>query len=196
MSDLTFTVHPAAVSCAAAPFRDLVSAVRPEQLDDATPCSGYDVRGLLNHILYWTPRLRAALRKDPPPEEGGGAAELGGPAWADEFRAQVDGLVNVLAEPAAWTGTARLGGGDLPAAMVGSMVLCEFVVHGWDVARATGQAFTCAPETAAAVHEVLTQIAPQGRRMGAFGPEVEVAATAPLLDRALGLAGRDPAWPP
>jgi hypothetical protein len=51
---------------------------------------------------------------------------------------QVDGLVDALGVPGAWDGMTKMGGGELPAPMIGEMVLGEFVVHAWDLAKATG----------------------------------------------------------
>ncbi|MEU6643252.1 maleylpyruvate isomerase N-terminal domain-containing protein [Saccharomonospora sp. NPDC046836] len=65
MSDLPETVRTAAV-----PFRDVVRGLPAERLDDPTPCAEYDVRGLLNHLLYWAPRLLAAARREPAPPQG------------------------------------------------------------------------------------------------------------------------------
>lgn len=112
----------------------------------------------------------------------------------DRLEGQVDALVDAFAAASAWQGTTRMNGSDVPAAMTGSMVLCEFVLHGWDLATATGGHFDCEPATAEAIEHVMHTTGEQGRAMGAFGPAVGVAETAPALDRALGLAGRDPNW--
>ncbi|TMR88631.1 hypothetical protein [Nonomuraea basaltis] len=71
--------------------------------------------------------------------------------------------------------------------------------HGWDLARATGQPFTCNPANTAAVLAFTSASAlpdQAANREGLFGPVVEVSEDAPELDRALGFAGRDPAWTP
>lgn len=78
--------------------------------------------------------------------------------------------------------------------MIGGMVVCEMVTHGWDLARATGQKPSWDDELLEYVHEEITRTAEQGRQMGAYGPEVPVPASSSALDRALGLMGRDPGW--
>jgi uncharacterized protein (TIGR03086 family) len=73
------------------------------------------------------------------------------------------------------------------------------VIHGWDVARASGQPYDCDPELLNAVHGFVPQFAgpeQEPARKGLFGPVVAVPDDAPLLDRVIGLAGRDPAWSP
>ena len=91
----------------------------------------------------------------------------------------------------------RLGDSAMPGDMALSMILWEYQVHGWDLARATGQPWSPPAEAA----EESLEFAPgmltddyQGEGK-AFAPRVRVPATAPPLDRLLGLSGRDPAWP-
>jgi uncharacterized protein (TIGR03086 family) len=85
----------------------------------------------------------------------------------------------------------------MPGAVAGMVAIDELVLHGWDLARATGQPFTCDPGSTQVCFEFTTlSAAPGAAREGLFGPVVEVPPEAPLLDRALGLSGRDPAWTP
>jgi uncharacterized protein (TIGR03086 family) len=81
---------------------------------------------------------------------------------------------------------------EMPASTIGGMVLGEFVIHGWDLARATGQR----PQWPAGPLEFLwdetVKIAEMGRDMGVYGPAVPVPDAAPVLDRILGLTGRNP----
>ena len=67
-------------------------------------------------------------------------------------------------------------------------------MHGWDLARATGQAY--APDTAAlhVAYEMLAASVDDPSRGDIFGPVVPVPEEAPLLDRVIGLSGRDPGW--
>jgi uncharacterized protein (TIGR03086 family) len=75
-------------------------------------------------------------------------------------------------------------------------MLGELVIHGWDLAMATGQAFPCPPDAAEATRRVLADMAPMGRSYGIFAAEVPVPESASALDRALALSGREPAWRP
>ncbi|EOD68267.1 TIGR03086 family metal-binding protein [Amycolatopsis vancoresmycina] len=181
---------------AAAEFLRIVRAV--PDLTAPTPCAGYDVRGLLNHLLYWGPWLVAAGRRESPPSPSGGEAEaaLVTDDWRAALEKQTETLVDVFETPSAWTGTTALGTAELPAAVVGDMVLGEFVLHGWDLARASGQALDCDPAAATAVYESAVAMGEQARSMGVYGPAVAVAEDAPPLARALGAAGRDPGWTP
>ena len=89
----------------------------------------------------------------------------------------------------------QAGGVHLPGEVGGLVALDEIVLHGWDLAVATGQPFDVDPDLLTAVHGFVASFDPDPNAEGRlFGPVVEVPADAPLLDRVLGLAGRDPAW--
>ena len=86
---------------------------------------------------------------------------------------------------------------DAPAEMVGATAADELVVHGWDVARATGQPYEAEPEMVAVARAFLdafaTPDAPAGPEV-AFGPARLLPDSEPPLDRLVAMAGRDPAW--
>ena len=93
----------------------------------------------------------------------------------------------------------KAGPVDLPGEIGGLVALDEIVVHGWDVAKATGQPFSVDPATLQAVHDLVIQFSGPGteeQRAGGFGPEIAVPADAPLLDRVLGMVGRHADWTP
>ena len=184
---------------AAAAFVQTIRAIDPAQLGARTPCSGYDVRGLANHLLFWGPSLEAAARKESvsPPAGAEDDVDLARGDWAAALEAQVERSVAAWSEPRAWEGTTQLGSPmELPASLIGNMVLGELVVHGWDLARATGQHLAVDDEVAEHLAEEVAKTAEQGREMGVYGPEVPVPETAPPLHRVLGLTGRDPGWAP
>jgi uncharacterized protein (TIGR03086 family) len=108
-------------------------------------------------------------------------------------------LVEAWRDPEAWEGMTEAGGVTMPAEVMGVVALDELVLHGWDLARATGQPFSCDPASTAAVLE-FTRASAQpehaASREGLFGPVVEVPEDAPPFERALGFAGRDPRWTP
>ena len=91
-------------------------------------------------------------------------------------------------------GMTRAGGVDLPGEVAGAVVLDEIVLHGWDLARATGQPFDVEEDLLQVVYGFVSSIGPDDRDGSLFGATVEVDSNAPLLDRVLGLSGRNPAW--
>lgn len=185
------------VAAAAAPTIETVRGIAPDQLDARTPCDEYDVRGLVNHLLFWGPSLAGAARKEPvsPPAGREQDVDLVTPDWARRLEAQTEHLVASWSEPDAWQGVTRMGGPmELPGSMIGGMVLGELVVHGWDLGRATGQDPQWTDEVLEVTYDMVAKTAEQGREMGVYGPEVPVPDTAAWLARILGLTGRDPNW--
>ncbi len=188
-------LHPAAREVAR-----LLDGV-PDDLGRPTP-SDIPLAQLLDHLMGLTLAFTWAARKTPP--EGGSrppssSADDLDPGWRDELPRRLDELAAAWREPAAWEGMTEAGGVTMPAAAMGTVALDELVLHGWDLARATGQEFRCDPASTAAVLDFTTETAkPENAagREGLFGPVVPVPADAPPLHRALGLAGRDPAWTP
>ena len=98
-------------------------------------------------------------------------------------------------DPLAWEGSTFAGGFEMPGEVVGLVALDELVVHGWDIAVATGQSYDPpALEIEAAMAFVTSFEAPRDGRL--FGPIVPFLDDATALDRLLGLTGRDPFWQP
>jgi uncharacterized protein (TIGR03086 family) len=178
----------------------LVGGVSDGQLGGVTPCPAYTLGDLLDHVGGLAIAFTAAARKADPP---GGSQGPSGDAsrleegWRDRVTRDLDALASAWADPSAWTGTAVAGGVEMPAAVAALVALDELVVHGWDVARASGQHYDVDPASLEAVHGFVAQFSGPGQeesRAGLFGPVVPVPEDAPLLDRVLGMAGRDPNW--
>lgn len=74
------------------------------------------------------------------PGTGTDAAHLG-PGWRDSVAQHLRELGEAWDDPAAWQGSANVPGLDLSNEMWGKITLTEVVVHGWDIAKATGQPF-------------------------------------------------------
>lgn len=177
----------------------LVSAVRDDQLSDPTPCPEYAVRNLLGHLLGLAIAFRDAGRKelgpttDTDPQAALPDIEPGG---REALPQVLDELAGAWRDPAAWTGDTRAGGVSLPGDIAGAVAVDELVVHGWDLARATGQPYDPDPAALIATHSFLDAATDDPGRGEIFGPVVPVADDQPLLDRVIGLSGRDPQWKP
>ena len=179
----------------------LVGSVSDDTLDTPTPCD-IPVGALLDHIASLSAAFTAAARKDgsaasgpPPPPDVANLAQ----DWRDSIPHALDELARAWSDDAAWTGSTRIGGLDMPGEAAGVVALDEVVLHGWDLARAIGQPFDLDRETLEALVAFLTHMAEPGMvaaREGLFGPVVSVRDDAPLIDHIVGFAGRDPAWSP
>ncbi|KOU55327.1 hypothetical protein ADK57_44825 [Streptomyces sp. MMG1533] len=178
----------------------LAEGVFDAQLGDATPCPEMAVRNLLGHLAGLAVAFRDAGRKDlgvttdTSPEA---AVPDIAPGWREELPKVLDELAEAWRDPAAWTGMTRAGGVDLPGAVAAAVAVDELVIHGWDLARATGQPYAPDPAALQASYDFLLMAAEDPDRGGGiFGPVVPVPVEASLLDRAVGLSGRDPGWTP
>ncbi|MFE7169523.1 TIGR03086 family metal-binding protein [Streptomyces sp. NPDC057616] len=177
----------------------LAEGVREEHMAGPTPCPDYTVRGMLGHVLGLTVAFRDAARKDlggttDTAPDAAAVPELG-PGWREELPKILDELAEAWRDPRAWTGMTRAGGVDLPGAVAAAVATDELVIHGWDLARATGQDYTPDPAALQTSHDFLLAAANDPSRGGGiFGPVFTVPDGAPLLDRAVGLSGRNPDW--
>ncbi|MER5515036.1 TIGR03086 family metal-binding protein [Streptomyces sp. NPDC002763] len=175
----------------------LAERVTDEQLTASTPCPDYVVRHLLGHVAGLSVAFRDAAHKnlgtttDHRPD--GTLPELG-PGWRQELPKALDELAQAWLDPSAWRGMTRAGGIDLPGEVAAAVAADELVIHGWDLARATGQSYAPDPAALEAAYGFLRMAAQADR--GPFGPLVPVPESAPLLARAVGLSGRDPGWKP
>ena len=181
---------------------NLIRAVPDDRLGGPTPCPEYTLGDLVDHVGGLTLAFTAAARKDTG-EIGSQRASGDAARLEDDWRARIADDLQTLAEawrdPVAWTGTTRAGGVDLPGEVAGLVALDELVVHGWDVAKASGLPYEFDQQSLEAVHDFVAQFSGPGmeaQREGMFGPVVEVAQDAPLVDRVMGMAGRHPSWSP
>ena len=177
----------------------IATGVRDDQLDDPTPDEGRTVRQLLGHVLGLVVAFRAAADKELGPLTDTSPDRAGWPdvedGWREELPVRGAALVESWRAPDAWQGMTRAGGVDLPGEVAGLVALDEVVLHGWDLARATGQEYDADPASAEALLPFVSGFDPGGTP-GLFGPALDVSADSPVFDQVLARAGRDPRWSP
>ena len=187
----------AEMAAASAEAARVVGNVPHNALDTPTPCGDWDLRTLLNHTILWT--SYSAERR----AHGESVAEelmnkdfTADPGFREDYARQIGQAVRAWSAPEAWAGTRNVMGDATPAADVGAMLLMETGLHGWDVARATGQEFTVDDRTAKALEDVVSAQAELFRKYQGFADAVEPPKNATAFERALTLSGRDPDWKP
>ncbi|MGJ5892044.1 TIGR03086 family protein [Streptomyces sp. V2] len=184
--------HAHLVACAAEAAR-VARGVPAARLDGPTHCGDWDLRTLVNHwVLYTSHGLEHRALRTQLPEKLTETDFTADPAWADAYAAQLDRALAAWSGPGVWEGEIDLGYATLPAAELAELLIKETVLHGWDVATATGQEFRVSQETAALVLDVVRKHGDLYRQYDGFAAPVQVPDDAPVFDRALAESGRDP----
>jgi uncharacterized protein (TIGR03086 family) len=169
----------------------IVDGVDDTRFGDPTPCPDWSVAVLLKHLLTLTDAFADGARKVPRTDTLAPSADLP-PGWRDELRVRLDALVDAWRDPAAWAGEATVGGVTLPSDLTAAVCADELVVHGWDLAVATGQPYDPDPDVVRAALSFAEQFADmQG---GPFGPSLPVPPDATPLTRLLATTGRATDW--
>ena len=179
----------------------LLEAVPNGSLGAPTPCPDLSLGALIDHVGGFAKVFAASAKKElgeltaQPPDPRADNLE---PGWRARMAADLSALADAWDAPDAWEGMTQAGGQELPGAMAGRIALDELVVHGWDIAQATGQRFDCEAVTLGEVEATVQQVrgGNDGDIPGLFGPVVAVADDADALERVLSLTGRDPGWSP
>jgi uncharacterized protein (TIGR03086 family) len=187
----------AEMTAAAAAASRVADDVRPGQFSEPTPCTEWDVRTLLNHLILWTSHSleRRAHGESVAPElmERDFAAD---PDFAAAYRAQLDRALAAWADPAVWDRELNVMGSPTPASDVAALMVAELVLHGWDLAVATGQSYEVPAAAASAALAAVEANAELFRQYKGFAEPVAVPDGASVLDKTLALSGRDPHWTP
>jgi uncharacterized protein (TIGR03086 family) len=173
----------------------IVERVTPDQYDLATPCAEWNVRAVLNHLLG-TLALGAALLGDTEPTVHVAPGELPdvdlvGTEPAKAYRLGTEALLAAAAGDAL-TRVHHTPLGDMPGAVLGGFTTLDILVHGWDLAAATGQDAALDADLAEEVLEFARQTINDATRAPRIGPEVPVAPDASATDRLVGYLGRTP----
>ena len=168
----------------------LVAGLTPVQLDAPSPCADWDVRATLNHLLGATWMFTLV-------NQGQSADEDAGDVLGDDASLAVTAAAkeNIASwrQPGAFEGNRSYVFGTFPATGAALLNLEEVVVHNWDVAKGTGQELVVDPAVGQMVYDWGVSIPLDDfRDHGAFGPEVAVSASASIIDRLVGLLGRQP----
>lgn len=173
--------------------RVVAGAANTKTLEQPTPCTDWDLRTLLNHMILWT--SYSAERRaygESVAEELMSKDFTAEPGYAQAYQTQLAKAVDAWSKPEAWAGDRNVMGSATPAADIAAMLIAEMVLHGWDIAEATGQDYRCDDAVA---RNVLKTVEAQGelfRQYQGFAAIVPVPDDATAFDRALALSGRDP----
>jgi uncharacterized protein (TIGR03086 family) len=174
----------------------IVGNVRRDELAQPTPCSDWTVADLINHIVGATQYFGDLA------EHGASPDDEEWPAYADGdyvtcFNEQARRLLAGFSTPTAMERVMQLPTSPSPGSLVIQVATGEIFVHGWDLARATGQSLPDDPGVAewlwASSWPALSDEV-RNEHPSVFAPEITISEQRPALDRLLGFLGRDPDW--
>jgi uncharacterized protein (TIGR03086 family) len=180
-------------SRAAAEFGNRVHAIKADQWGDTTPCSDWDVRTLVNHLVneqLWVPPLMS----------GATVADVGdaldGDLLGDDpvaaWDAAAASATDALQASGALERIVHLSFADVPGTVYAWQLIGDLAVHAWDLARAIGVDERLDPELAADVLEKLTPDVATYATYGLFATPIPVADAADVQTRLIAMTGRQP----
>ena len=176
-------------------FQSRVREVGEDAWDRPTPCTDWDVRALVNHVV-------GEQRWVVPLLEGKTIAEVGdtldgdilGPAPLEAAGAAAKAAVSAFSEPGAMDRTVHLSFGDTSAAEYAWQLIADHVVHAWDLAVAVGADPHIDQDLVVRVEHWWQHWEEVYRSAGAVGPRAELTGHPSRQDRLISSFGRDPAW--
>ena len=168
-----------------------IDGIRAEQLHAATPCAEWDVQQVVNHIVgenLWAAELlqgktiaQVGTRLD---------GDLTGDDAAAAYRESVRAATDAVNAPGAMETTCHLSFGDFSGAGYAAQLFMDTLIHGWDIATATGQDTRLDPRLVAVCLPIAQEITTMTRGSGAFGDALPVSEEADPQPRLLALVGR------
>jgi len=172
-------------------FGEKVRAVGDDQWHWPTPCTDWDVRMLVNHLVSesrWMPPLLA----------GKTIAEVGGALDGDLLGDDPKQAWHTAAKEAseavqsrgAMERTVHVSFGDIPGHEYTMQVFTDLVIHGWDLARGIGANERMDPELLQITYDTMAPFIAEFKGSGIYGPDVQPPPGADLQTRLLAMVGR------
>ena len=174
--------------------RAVVARITADQWTLATPCEDWDVRELLNHVVggnWWASRLAAGETIESVGDEYDG--DVVGPDATDAYDRSAQAAAAAFEAPGALDAPCAVSYGPVPGSVYAGHRFLDVLIHGWDLATATGQPSPITPELAAACWQVVEPQLDMLRASGMFGADQAIPADADVATRLLLAVGRHPA---
>lgn len=176
-------------------FQSRVKLVGQDSWDRPTPCTEWDVRALVNHVVgeqRWVVPLLAGQTVEQVGSDLDG--DLLGASPQEAADAAARAAVDVFAAPGALGRTVHLSFGDFSAADYAWQLAGDHLIHSWDLAVAVGADPHLDPDLVVRIAHWWETWEEGYRGSGAVGPRVPQQGHPSRQDRLLSSFGRDPAW--
>jgi uncharacterized protein (TIGR03086 family) len=175
---------------------DLLEQLHDGQLDNPTPCSEWNVRQLLNHMIYeiaWVPELLGGKRIEDVGDKLDGDLVGDDPVKSWEHYAT---LALAAVQQADKESTVHLSYGDGPAARYVNEVGGDVIIHSWDLAKGLGQDFHIDGDLTDDVIKATEHVMPMAREYNLIAKQKDVKSDSTDEAKLLAVFGRDIGWRP
>jgi uncharacterized protein (TIGR03086 family) len=186
MTDIV-KVHARALEATGA----IVAGIPPDRWQDATPCAGWDVRALVNHIVsgnLWAAELAAGATIGDVGDRFGG--DLLGARPVEAYAASAQAAAAAFGRPGFLDAPCAVSYGPVPGSVYAGHRFFDVFIHGWDLATATGQDTALDPGLMQACREVIEPQLEAFRGAGALADPLPVPPAAGAQARFLAMLGR------
>ena len=166
----------------------VVNGVQQDDLSNPTPCTEFDVRELLRHMIGGLGMLTTAA-------EGGEAKMPEGDVFSDpgkDYDAGREKLLAAIRSEGVFDRGWKMPFGELPGQMMATIAYVEHLTHAWDLAKATGQDTELPQDLATDAMAGVTPMDAMWRMPNVCGPKVDVPDSASPTEKLVAFLGRQP----
>lgn len=160
----------------------VVGGIRPDQLDNPTPCGGFTVSGVLEHMISGATTFTAAFGGDPGPVDPADVRASFAPA--------LTALASAIGAPGALERTVPAPFGEVAGETFARFVVLDGLVHGWDLAIATGQGYHPSPVLVAEAQAFAETALADLRDGDTFAAATQAPLSATAIERLAAFTGR------
>lgn len=177
---------------AVAVTRDVLQNVKPDQLDNDTPCESWKLRDVINHVVNASKWFGTSIDAgEAPPPFGVDYADTD---FVKAFDDNTKETVAAFGKPGAMEKPVKMPFGEFPGQMLIGLATNDIFTHGWDIAKATGQDTNLDPALATQILSGVKMAIPDAFRgpdtQAPFGPKVECDDSVPPADQLASFLGR------
>lgn len=169
-------------------LQEVVDGIRDDQLGNPTPCAGFTVAGVLDHMTGLASAFAPMFRGVTPAASNGAAASPG----VQAAHKALDDLLDAVQSPGALDRTIQTPNGPMPGAVFAQLVAVDGLVHGWDLATATQQPWLPPEPLVRQIDAFAREAINPGMRGDAFAAERAAPAGASTMLRLVAFTGRAP----
>jgi uncharacterized protein (TIGR03086 family) len=171
----------------------VVNDVTEDQMANPSPCAGWTVRDVLNHITGGATMFAISAERGSVPDDVLGRL-MGGDNLGDDpkgaWLVAANRALLAFEQPGVLDKIVKLPFGEMPAGVAINIAVFDVLTHAVDIARASGQHVDDNELIETALVMGHQMVGPELRMPGVFDPEQPAAPDAPPEDRLLAFAGR------